>query len=74
MGEAIKKRALSPNEVEAIYGIPRGSLANMRWAKTGPRYYKVGKKRVMYLVNDVEEWITRSPVQTKDTIEARIWN
>ena len=69
MGEAFKKRALSPNEVEAIYGIPRGSLANMRWAKTGPRYYKVGIKRVMYLVNDVEEWITRAPVQTRDTLE-----
>jgi hypothetical protein len=28
----------------------------------------VGKKRVRYLVNDVEEWITRSPVQTRDTL------
>lgn len=73
MAEAInRKKALSPVDVEQMYGIPRGSLANMRWAKTGPRYYKVGARRVMYLVDDVEDWITRSPVQTKDSMEDRM--
>ncbi len=72
--EKIRKKALTPIDVETIYGIPRGSLANMRWAKTGPKYYKVGSRRVMYLVNDVEEWITRSPIQTKDSIENGQWN
>jgi hypothetical protein len=74
MSEALKKRALSPNEVEAIYGIPQGSLANMRWKKTGPKYYKVGTKRVKYLVDDVEDWMTKAPVLTKDSMEGKKWN
>jgi hypothetical protein len=65
-----KKRAITPAELEAIYSIPRGSAANMRWAKTGPKYYKVGPRRVLYLVDDVEEWLTRNPVLTVDSLGA----
>jgi predicted DNA-binding transcriptional regulator AlpA len=61
------KRFISPKEFEQIYGIPRGSSANMRWAKKGPKYYRVGR-RVMYLVADVEDWIFKNPVLTSDSI------
>jgi len=64
-----KKRAITPKDLEEIYGIPRGSLANMRWAKKGPRYFKAGPRRVIYMVEDVEEWISRNPVQTIDSAE-----
>ena len=58
---------LSPVEVEQVFGIPRGSLANMRWAKRGPRYFKVGIRRVLYRLVDVKEWVESSPVQTIDS-------
>ena len=67
MNHELKKRAITPAELEAIYGIPRGSLANMRWAKTGPRYFKAGPRRVIYRVEDVEEWLSRNPVLTTDS-------
>jgi predicted DNA-binding transcriptional regulator AlpA len=69
MNKEVKKKAITPAELEAIYGIPRGSSANMRWAKKGPKYYKAGPRRVIYMVEDVEEWLSRNPVQTIDSLE-----
>lgn len=71
MSKEVKKKAITPAELEAIYGIPRGSSANMRWGKKGPKYYKAGARRVIYMVEDVEEWISRNPVLTTDSIAAR---
>ena len=68
MTKELKKRAITPKELETIYGIPRGSLANMRWAKKGPRYYKAGPRRVCYLIQDVEEWLLRNPIQTMESV------
>ena len=70
MNRELKKRAITPTELEAIYGIPRGSLANMRWAKKGPKYYKAGKRRVIYMVEDVEDWLSQNPVLTMDSPKA----
>jgi len=64
----VKKRAITPAELETIYSIPRGSSANMRWAKKGPKYYKAGTRRVIYMVEDVEEWLSRNPILTTDSI------
>ena len=68
----IKKVTLTSAEVEAMFGIPRGTQANMRWSKRGPRYFKKpgGGRGVFYLLADVEAWITSRPVQTLDSIEA----
>jgi len=71
MTKEVKRRAITPKDLEEIYGIPRGSSANMRWAKKGPKYYKAGPRRVIYMVEDVEEWISRNPVQTIDSLEGR---
>jgi hypothetical protein len=68
VNKEFKKKAISPAELEAIYGIPRGSSANMRWAKKGPKYYKAGARRVIYMVEDVEEWLSRNPVLTTDSL------
>ncbi len=63
-----KRVVLRPKEVAAIFGIPEGTLANMRWAKRGPRYYKKpGGRRVLYLREDVERWLLSSPIATLDT-------
>jgi predicted DNA-binding transcriptional regulator AlpA len=62
---SVERKMLSPAEVEAIFGIPRGSLANLRWDKRGPRYFKVGARKVMYRVEDVQDWVERNPVLTQ---------
>ncbi len=62
----LKKRAMTPAEVEMVYGIPRGSLANLRVLRRGAKYYKVGSRRVMYMVEDLEEWLLRNPVLTSE--------
>ncbi len=61
-----KKWSITPAQFESIYGIPRGTLANLRWQKKGPRYFKAGSRRVLYMVEDVEEWISRNPVLTTE--------
>ena len=69
--EKNEKRALTPAEVEAIYGIPRGSQANMRWARTGPKFYKTGARKVLYKVEDIEKWLFKNPVLTIDSVGGR---
>jgi hypothetical protein len=65
--EEAKRRSLSPAAVERIYGIPRGSLGNLRWKKEGPKFYKAGKRRILYMADDVEAWIHRRPIETRDS-------
>ena len=67
----VKRRALSPDEAAAMYGLNVGTLANLRYAKQGPKYFKVGKK-VVYFVEDVEAWIRQNPVLTRDSIDIRV--
>ena len=71
MKKELPRIVLKPSEVQQMFGIPEGSLANLRWAKRGPRYFKKPSGRgVFYLLADVESWITSHPVQTLDSIEA----
>jgi hypothetical protein len=69
MSKDLKRIVLKPAEVKEIFGIPEGTLANMRWAKRGPRYFrKPGGRGIFYLMADVESWITSHPVLTVDSI------
>jgi hypothetical protein len=68
----LKKVILRPWEINDMYGIPEGSLANMRWSKKGPRYFrKPGGRGIFYLLTDVEDWLTSQPVQTTYSVEAQ---
>lgn len=64
------KRAGSPYEVYVTYGIPLGTLANMRWKKVGPKFYRQGR-RIVYFFDDVEAWLKENPVLTIDSLPAR---
>jgi predicted DNA-binding transcriptional regulator AlpA len=64
----MEKKALTPREAAERYALSAGTLANMRYKKIGPRYYRVGRK-VLYMVSDLEEWITRNPVLTMDSLD-----
>ena len=61
-----ERKMLSPAEVEVVYGISRGSLANLRWARKGPRYFKVGSRRIRYRMEDIRAWAESNPVNTID--------
>jgi len=61
---------LRPREVEAIFGISEGALANLRWAKQGHRFFrKPGGRSIFYRCRDVEAWLSSNPVQTGDSME-----
>jgi hypothetical protein len=65
-------KALTPKE--AIKHYPalgcEGSLANLRSQRRGPKFFKVGRK-VVYKPADIEDFLFREPVLTRDSIEAR---
>lgn len=56
---------LSPDEVAAKYNINKGTLANWRCQKKGPRYSKVGKV-VRYDVQALEEFFKQHEVETSN--------
>ncbi|OPY13316.1 MAG: hypothetical protein A4E66_00821 [Syntrophus sp. PtaB.Bin001] len=72
--ESISKRervALTSEEVIQFYPEltrSKGVLANWRLKKVGPRYYKIGSK-VVYRIKDIEEFLFRNPVLTRDCID-----
>ena len=62
-----RQRTATPRQISRIYGIPVGTLANLRYQKRGPKYYRVSRK-VLYALSDVENWIMRNPVLTADSL------
>jgi excisionase family DNA binding protein len=62
------KITLTVDEAVERFGIPKGTLNNLRSARKGPRYYKVGK-RILYRVDDFQKWIFSNPVLTTDHIK-----
>ena len=54
----IQKQALTPKEAAEVYSLNPRTLANYRSHKNmGPRWYKVGKKKILYRVQDIELWL-----------------
>jgi hypothetical protein len=68
MKDTMQRRTMTPHEVSEIYGIPEGSLANLRCNKQGAKYFKVGR-RVLYFIDDFEAWLRMNPVLTTDVLE-----
>jgi hypothetical protein len=70
----LQKKALTPKEVSQVYGLNVGTLANWRYQKIGPRYYRVhsggtaGSRKVIYMLDDIEAWIKQCPVLTMDSL------
>lgn len=53
----------SPIEVEAIYGIKVGTLAQWRWMKIGPEYSKIGRS-IRYSADKLDRYFKRNRVRT----------
>lgn len=58
------------DEAVKLFGIPKGTLANLRCQKKGCRFFKVGK-RVVYRVEDFERWVMSNPCLTIDQMPSR---
>ena len=64
-----EKQMLSPEDVSVRYSISKGTLANWRSRLQGPRFYKVGKRKVLYRSDDIKNYFESSPVQTLDSVQ-----
>ncbi len=64
----LTKKMMTPKEVSEVYGFSVGTLANKRYKKEGPKYYKVDRK-VLYDVADLEAFFKSHPVHTKDSLD-----
>jgi len=60
-----EKITVTPRQAEDLFGLNRGSLANLRYQKRGPRYIKKGKK-VFYFITDLTRWLKEGMVLTVD--------
>jgi len=59
------REALSPGEVEKAFGLNRDLLAHWRCKGKGPRFIKAGRRKVLYLRRDLEEWLRSNAVETR---------
>ena len=66
MNTSHTKKAGTPYDMSRLYGVSVGTLANLRYQKRGPNFYKVGKS-VFYFVVDFESWLKSKPVLTIDS-------
>lgn len=57
---------LSPQEVSDLFKVKTCTLARWRCKKVGPRYAKLGS-RVIYDLQDLEDWFASRRVHTKDS-------
>jgi len=66
------KIGLTPKDVVKSYTAltkSEGTLANWRHQKIGPKFYKIGNKKILYRPEDIEAFLFSNPVQTIDSIE-----
>lgn len=67
-----EKKTITPETAAELYDLSRGSLANLRSAGKGCKFYRVaGGRKVLYRVDEFEAWLTSSPVMTKDSINLK---
>ena len=68
MQKKIDKRiTITPKEAAEIYGLSVGTLANDRYNKRGPKYFRCGRK-ILYRVDYLEGWLFQNPVLTIDSL------
>ena len=67
----LERQALTPRDVAMAYGLSEGTLANWRCKRIGPRFYRLGGRKIGYFKEDLEAWARREPVLTRDSVEVR---
>jgi len=67
MNKEINIEFASPLEITKLFrGLSLGSLANLRSARKGPRFYIFGKRKILYKVEDVRRFLEENVVKTSD--------
>ena len=56
---------LTEKDVSALLGICVGTLQRMRSNGTGPRFVRLGERRVAYRASDVEQWVAARTADRK---------
>lgn len=60
--------ALDSYDIERLFGISRGTLANLRLKRRGAKFFRIGR-RVYYKPQDFKKWFFSNPVLTKDSVD-----
>lgn len=55
-----------PREVAAALGTTEAGLAQMRYRGTGPKFIKIGGRRVIYRWSDVRDYLDANVMQRTD--------
>ena len=67
-----ERKILNTREVSETYGTSIGMLAQWRFLKKGPRYYRVpNSRKVIYRVEDLDNFFLGNPVLTGDSANDR---
>jgi hypothetical protein len=61
------QRYLTPDDVcELVPGLTKAILAQLRFKKQGPRFYKPTLKTVIYREDEIMEWLESTVVHTTE--------
>ena len=63
-----KKVMITPQEASLLFGTSEGTLGNWRSKKIGPKYYRVQRRKILYRLEDLEEFFTAHPVLTVSSL------
>lgn len=66
LAELRYKEALTPREVEALFGIEARQLQDWRSNGIGPRYVKAADRTILYRADAVREFLSLKTVRTYD--------
>ena len=68
MKRVTEKIAFSTEEAADAIGSTKGVMANWRWSKIGPKYYRHNRK-IFYLRDDLLAWLKMNPIMTRDSLD-----
>lgn len=56
----------TPEEVAEVLHTTVASLAQMRYRGEGPKFIRVGRRRILYRWTNIEEWLAESTCSRSD--------
>jgi len=63
------KKYWTPGQVASEFGLTIGTLSHWRYKRIGPKYYRLNRKKIIYLQKDIDEWAQANPILTRDSID-----
>lgn len=66
--EAARRITITTDEAVTLYGVNKGTLANLRSKRQGCPFFRVNGK-ILYQKDQFEEWLFSNPVKTVESTE-----